>query len=259
MNIKPLILVADDHKEFTEFLLDTLIEEYEILIAENGRIALSLLFNEPVQLVISDVMMPIMDGFELCSNIKKSYDLSHIPVILLTAKTTVQSRIEGLELGADVYIDKPFSPRQLKAQISSLMNNRLKIREYYAKSPLVHLKSMAYTKIDELFLDKLNSFIVENLDNSELNIVDLAKHMHMSRPTLYRKVNAITNLTPKEIINITRLKKAACLLLEGLKISDIILIVGFSSASYFTQSFHRQFKMTPSEYLKDHKNHTDIN
>jgi len=250
--MKHTILIVDDNQEIIEFLQDLLSSDYSILTANNGEAGIELLKNEIVHLVISDIMMPVMDGFSLCEKIKADFELSHIPLILLTAKTMLQSKVQGLEMGADVYIEKPFSPRYLIAQVSSLLNNRLKLKEYFVTSPLAHIKSMAHTKTDEIFLDKLNMFINENLDNPELDVIHLANHLHMSRPTMYRKISAVTNLSPKELINITRLKRAAMLLLESdNRISDIVISVGFNSQSYFSQKFFKQFGISPLEYKQN--------
>lgn len=248
--MKPIILIVDDNEEIVEFLVEELSTDYNVLKAFNGQEALSVMQDEPIQLVISDIMMPVMDGLALCKIIKTDINHSHIPVLLLTAKNTLQSKIEGLELGADSYIEKPFSPAHLKAQISSLLGNRYKIKEYFANSPLVHMKNIAHSKADENFLDNLNDAIVKNLDNSELDVEHLVKLLHMSRPTLYRKIKAISNLTPNEFITITRLKKSAVLLLDGnYKMADIAYQVGFSSQTTFGRSFLKQFGMTPSEFI----------
>jgi two-component system cell cycle response regulator len=203
-----------------------------------------------VHLVISDVMMPVMDGFELCRLIKTNFDFSHIPVILLTARNTLQSKIEGLKLGADAYIEKPFSPEHLQVQIANLLTNRSKIREYFANSPLVHIKSMAYSTADEQFLETLNEAIRHHLEDTELDVERLARIMNMSRPTLYRKIKAISNLTPNELINITRLKKAAELLAAGEhKVYEVADMVGYHSQNNFGRNFLKQFGITPTEYV----------
>lgn len=247
---KPAILLVDDNEEILEFISDDLCEKYDILTALNGEEALDILEKETVQLVISDIMMPVMDGFELCRNIKSNFEYSHIPVILLTAKDTLQSKIEGLELGADAYIEKPFSPEHLQVQIANLLSNRSKIREYFASSPLAHLKSMASTKADESFLEKLNDTIYKNIANISLDVEQLADIMNMSRPTLYRKIKAITNMTPHELINVARLKKAAALLVEGeYKIYEIAEMAGYSSQTHFGRNFTKQFGMSPTEYI----------
>lgn len=246
----PLILIVDDNEEILEFLERILNNKYTILKAEDGKQALKILETEAVQLVISDVMMPEMDGFELCKNIKSHFEHSHIPVILLTAKNTIQSKIEGLELGADAYIDKPFSKEHLLAQIASLLANRNMIREFFASSPLVHIKSIAHSKSDERFLETLNDTICANMEDADLAVEKLAKIMNMSRITLYRKIKAISVLTPVEVINITRLKKAAELLAAGdHKIYEIADLVGFSSQSNFARNFQKQFNITPTEYM----------
>lgn len=252
----PVILLVDDEEEILEFLERVLKTKYTILKAENGAEALTVLDTEAVQLVVSDVMMPVMDGFQLCKKIKSSFEHSHIPVILLTAKNTIQSKVEGLELGADAYIEKPFSKEHLQAQIASLISNRSMIREYFASSPLIHIKSMAHSKADERFLELLNETIYKNMDDIDLDVEKLARILNMSRITLYRKIKAISNLTPIELINITRLKKAAELLAEGeYKIYEVADMAGFSSQSNFARNFHKQFNMTPTDYM--HAKHED--
>lgn len=248
--MKPLLLLVDDNEEILEFLEHELNEKYSILKAFNGQEALELLNENAVQLVISDVMMPVMDGFELCRIIKTNFDYSHVPVILLTAKNTLQSKIEGLELGADAYIEKPFSPEYLQVQIANLLINRNKIKEFFASSPLVHIKSIAYSKADEQFLEKINDSIFKNLEDAELDVEKLAKLMNMSKPTLYRKIKSLSDLSPNELINITRLKKAAELLVEGnYKIYEVADMVGFASQTNFGRNFLKQFGMTPTDYL----------
>jgi len=246
----PAILLVDDEEEILEFLERILKDKYTIFKAENGRDALKILSVESIQLIVSDVMMPEMDGFELCKLIKSDFEHSHIPVILLTAKNTIQSKVEGLELGADAYIEKPFSKEHLQAQIASLITNRSMIREYFASSPLVHIKSIAHSKADERFLELLNETIEKHIEDVDLDVEKLARILNMSRITLYRKIKAISNFTPIELINVTRLKKAAELLAEGdHKIYEIADMVGFSSQSNLARNFHKQFNMTPTDYM----------
>ncbi len=246
----PTILLVDDNEEIIEFLAEELGAQYTVLKATDGHEALSILGKEAVHLVISDVMMPGLDGFELCRLIKTNFEFSHIPVILLTAKNTLQSKIEGLKLGADAYIEKPFSPEHLQVQIANLLTNRHKIREYFANSPLVHIKSMAYSNADEQFLETLNETIRLHLEDTELDVEKLARIMNMSRPTLYRKIKAISNLTPNELINITRLKKAAEMLAAGqYKVYEVADMVGYNSQNNFGRNFLKQFGITPTEYM----------
>lgn len=246
---KPLILLVDDNEEILEFLAEDLSEKYRVLTAVNGQAALECLLAEPVQLVVSDIMMGVMDGLELCRRIKSEVEYSHVPVILLTAKNTLQSRIEGLETGADAYIEKPFSPEHLQVQIANLLANREKLMRYFASLPLVPIRSMAHTRADDAFLEKINDAIQANLTDPAFDVEQLAALLFVSRPTLYRKIKAVTNLTPHELISITRLKKAAQLLDEGqYRIYEIAEMVGYQSPGPLGRSFQRQFGMTPTEY-----------
>ncbi|MET3114568.1 two-component system cell cycle response regulator [Pedobacter sp. CG_S7] len=251
-DIKQVVLLIDDNDDILEFISDDLSEKFHVLTATNGMEGLAILEKEIIHLVISDVMMPQMDGFQLCERIKSSIEFSHIPVILLTAKITLQSKIQGLELGADVYIEKPFSPEYLQVQVSSLIENRNKIKAYFSSSPLLHLKSVAPSKADEEFLERIQCILDKNIGNPDLDVVHLANNMHMSRPTLYRKIKSICNYTPNELIQVSRLKKAAELLNQRtLKIYEISEMVGYSSQTHFGRVFFKQFGMSPSEYVSN--------
>ena len=173
--MNPVILLVDDNEDILDFLSNDLGDKYVVLTALNGKQALDILNKETVHLVISDIMMPEIDGYQLCKEIKTNIDYSHIPVILLTAKNSLQSKIEGLEHGADAYIEKPFSPEYLHVQISNLLINRNKIKEHFANSPLAHIKSMAHSKADEKFLEDLNNVIYENIENSDLDVEHLSQ------------------------------------------------------------------------------------
>ena len=248
---KPSVLVVEDNQDIAGFIRRTLSSQYLVETAEDGNSALQLLKIKNIQLVISDVMMPGMNGFELCNAIKNDLELSHIPVILLTAKTNVQSKVEGLQSGADVYIEKPFSPEHLTAQVASLLQNREMIKSHFANSPLAHIKNIAYSKSDEEFVSRLNGFILDNMDAPDLDVNFLADKMNMSRTSLYRKIKAISNLSPNELITLARLKKAAELLSQDdYKIYEISAMVGFNSQTYFGQSFLKQFNMTPKDYAQ---------
>ena len=247
----PKILLVDDEEDILDFLERILKNKYSICKAEDGRVALQMLAHEAIQLVVSDVMMPEMDGFELCKAIKTSTELAHIPVILLTAKNTIQSKVEGLELGADAYIEKPFSKEHLQAQIASLIANRSMMREYLAGSPLVHIKATTHSKADEQFLEVLNKTISMNIEDANLDVEKLAAILNTTRTTLYRKIKAITDLSPIEFINDIRLKKAAELLALGdYRVYEVADLVGFSSQSNFARSFQKQFGMSPTNYIQ---------
>lgn len=259
--MKPRILLVEDNRELLEVIAEELHDDYEVLKAIDGEEALKLLSTESIQLVISDVMMPVMDGFELCKQIKSNFEYSHIPVILLTAKNTLQAKIEGLSLGADAYIEKPFETEYLLAHVASLLNNRKKLRDYFVNTPFVHLKSVAHNKSDELFLEKLNQLIQTNIEDHTLDVDQLAKLMNMGRTSLFRKIKSVTELTPNELINLTRLKRAAELLAGGeYKIYEVADMVGFGSQTNFGRIFLKQFGMTPTEYQKKKQpNKTDGN
>ncbi|WP_373518045.1 two-component regulator propeller domain-containing protein [Pricia sp.] len=253
-NGKSIILLVEDSEELLNFVAKELEVEYHIRKASNGMQALQILGEENIQLVISDVMMPGIDGFTLCKKIKTDLEISHIPVIMLTSKSAVNAKMEGLESGADAYIEKPFSMRHLKIHVANLLENRRHVLEHYSSSPLAHIKSIANTKTDETFIKKLDKVIYENMADHDLNVETLAEIMHMSRSTLYRKIRDISNLSPNELINITRLKKSAELIKTGkYKIFEVAEIVGYNSPTSFGRNFQKQFEMTPSEYMNGEK------
>ncbi len=244
------IVIADDHQEILDFIADDLEEQYRVIKMTNGQEALDYIKLYPVDLIVSDLIMPIMDGYELCTAIKDDLQYSHIPFIMLTAKNSLQSKIEGLEFGADAYIEKPFSPTFLQAQISSLLRNRKSLRAHYDATPPAQSDVDAEATGDQLFLQKLNTLILENMSEQTLCVDMLAERMCMSRPTLYRKIKALSDLSPNELINITRLKKAAQLLTNhGYKVYEIANKLGFSTPSHFTRNFQKQFGISPKEFI----------
>jgi DNA-binding response OmpR family regulator len=253
-NEKPQLLIVEDNEDLLNFITTELSSLYTILKADNGENALKIIHNENIQLVISDVSMPVMDGITLCKEIKTNLETSHIPVILLTAKNSLKSQIDGLESGADAYIAKPFSMDYLKVQTHNLIENRKQIMNYYASSPLSHIKSITHNKTDEKFLKKLDDEILKNITDPDLSVESLAEIMNMSRSTLYRKIKDISNLSPNELINIVRLKRAAELLLnENFKMYEIAEKVGYKSQTSFGRNFQKHFSMTPSEYIAMNK------
>jgi len=246
------VLIVDDNKEMIEVLSEELGESFNTLTAMNGQQALNILHQETVHLVVTDVMMPVMDGFELCVSIKSNIELSHIPVVMLTAKNTIQSKIEGLGFGADAYIEKPFDTDYLTAQIRSLLANRKKLKDYFLQSPVANLESIAYSRSDESFVEKLNEVILENIAEPDFDVDQLARLLNVGRTSLFRKIKSLTDLTPYELINITRLKKAAQLLADAdYRIYEVADMVGFRSQTNFGKNFLRQFGMTPKEYQKN--------
>ena len=243
------ILLVEDNAEFLQFTANRLEADYRILSAGDGIQAQKILDEEPVDMVISDVMMPVMDGMTLCREIKENLKYSHIPVILLTAKTALQSKIEGWKTGADEYIEKPFSMDYLKARISNLMENRRKIRESYKNSPELAYDTIVHSKADEKFLNRLIEQIHARIEDTDLNVDKLAVAMNMSRATLFRKVKSISELSPNDFIRLVRLKRAAELLKnKEYRINEIAFIVGFNSLSYFSKCFQKQFGVLPKDF-----------
>jgi len=244
------VLIIDDNEDILEFLSVVLGDSYQLHLATNGEIAQAILGKEIIHLIISDIMMPGIDGFELCRLIKSNVEYCHIPIILLTSKNTYKAHIEGLEVGADAYIQKPFSSELLQVQMANLLKNRRKIKEHFASSPFEDVRVMAHSKTDEAFLKKLDEYIRTNIKDPNIDIDMLAGHMFMSRTSLYRKIKSLSSLSPKELIDITRLKKAANLIATNeFSLYEISKMIGYSSQSLFSRNFQKYFKMTPIQYF----------
>ena len=246
-----VVLVVEDNPEMNAYICRHLSPFYTVLSAANGQAAIELLDANYVSLIVSDIMMPQIDGLELCSRVKSDLSYSHIPVVLLTAKSNLQSKIEGLRSGADAYIEKPFSVEYLQVCISNLLTNREKLRQTFVSSPFVSTNSMAITKADESFLKNLNLQVDIHMQDPDFCLDDLAGIMNMSRSSLNRKIKGMLDLTPNDYIRLERLKKAAQLLQEGeCKINEICYRVGFNTPSYFTKCFQKQFGVLPKDFVK---------
>jgi ligand-binding sensor domain-containing protein/signal transduction histidine kinase/DNA-binding response OmpR family regulator len=253
----PIILVVEDNKEILAYLNKELKGDYAILRAGNGAEAMEIIEANNVQLVLTDIMMPIMDGVALCKRIKSDILYSHIPVIFLTAKNGLDAKIEGLKSGADAYIEKPFSLEYLLVNIRNMLNNRKIIKDYFTAPSTSNVLDMHISGPDKDFIDQLHRVIYEQIDSTELNVEVLAKSMNMSRPTLYRKIKGLSDLSPNELINISRLRKAAeLLLLKKHSIAQIATMVGYSVQSNFSRDFHKHYSMTPSLYITAHSDKT---
>lgn len=251
---KLIMLIVEDNKEVREFVGGHFEGEFEIHTAENGKEGLEKAFNLIPDIVISDVMMPIMDGIELCKKLKTDARTSHIPVVLLTARTPIIFNIEGLETGADDYITKPFNLNALEARIWNLLDNRQKLRDRYSKEITLQPTNVAITSPDEKFLEKIMAFIEKNIAEPELSVEELGNVAGMSRVTLYRKIKALTNQTAIEFIRSVRLKRAAQLLQQNkFNVSEVAYMVGFSDVDYFRRWFKEEFNLTPKEYAQKDK------
>lgn len=245
----PVVLIVEDDNDMNEFLKKCLNSKYQVLQAFNGEEALKIIENENVNIIVSDVMMPRMDGYKFTEKIKTSLETSHIPVILLTAKTNNQSKIQGYEIGADMYIEKPFSVDILQAQIANLLQNRETLRDTFMKNPFIGAVTIALTKSDEKFINKLNDVVQRNLSDSDFNVEDMAEQFNMSRASFYRKIKGVLDLTPNEYIRVERLKKSAQLLKQkDYKVNEICYMVGFNSPSYFAKCFQQQFGILPKDF-----------
>lgn len=245
------VLVVEDNTDMLNFIADKLDEQYIVERAKNGVEAQKILKVKSIDIVISDVMMPEMDGFGLCEFIKSDIEYSHIIVILLTAKNDLQSKIKGLEIGADAYVEKPFSFQYLQTLLTSLMNNRKREIELFLKKPFLPIHQSNMNKADEEFLNKVIEIINDNITDADFNVEGLADRIHMSRSSLHRKIKATIDTTPTDFIRLVRLQKAAQLIQEGkYRINEICYLIGINSPSYFIKLFQNQYGMTPKEFEK---------
>jgi signal transduction histidine kinase/DNA-binding response OmpR family regulator/ligand-binding sensor domain-containing protein len=242
------LLVVEDNLKFREFLSKELMNFYNVITAVNGREGLQIAKEQQPDLVISDIMMPEMSGTELCEKLKNDMQISHIPVILLTAKTSETSQIEGLKAGADAYITKPFNLDTLLLRIQNLIEQQEKRRKLYRKEIHINPGSITITNLDEEIIRKALKHIEENIDNVEYSVEQLSKDMFMDRTNLYRKLSAIVAQTPTEFIRSVRLKHAARFLINGFPVSEVSEKVGFGTVSYFSKCFQKEFGMKPSQY-----------
>ena len=246
------VLIVEDSVEMRKYLSKEISSEYNVIMAANGADALEILRKEKIDLVISDIMMPIMDGCELCNIIKTDSDLSHVPIILLTAAVGVETRIETLESGADGYIEKPFPIELLMSNINNLFRNKEISYKQFINKPLTHYNSVPTNKVDQSYMDKVHEFIMKHISEPDLNIESLTMQIGTSKSSLYRKLKANTGLSINEYIRLCRLKQAAELLSsQKYKINEVAFMTGFSSPSYFATCFLKQFNITPSEFVKN--------
>ena len=253
-----VLLLVDDNVELLTFMTKRLSANkgYRVLTAVDGVKALQVIDKEYVDIVIADLMMPNMDGLELCRRIKGDVHYCHLPVVLLTAKTEVEDKIKGLEMGADAYIEKPFNMDYLLATVGSLMRNRQQIYNRFTNNPVVPPTSAQGTisKMDEKFLIKLDTLIQANFHNPDFNMDSIVDEMGLSRSAFYRKIKGLSDMSPNEYIRMLRLRKAAQLLVEGdLSVSEICYQVGFGTPSYFSKCFQKQFGVLPKEYAEKNK------
>lgn len=244
------ILVVEDNLELLNFLTVNLGRLYNVATAHNGKEALERLDEKGIiDVVLTDILMPVMDGIELCRAIRSEPIYCHIPIVLLTAQTDIRAKKEGLDYGADVFVEKPFSIEFLKAQIASIIKNRNQLKEIFTSSPLTPPQSIARNTADLKFITQVNDIIMASLSDQG-NLIDyVADSMSISRSSLHKKIKAISGMTPNDYIQLIRLKKAAELLSTGeYQISEISYLVGFNTPSYFSKCFYNQFGLLPREF-----------
>lgn len=244
------ILIVEDSEDVRIYISELLKDNYTILLSENGQKGLQSAFENLPDLIISDVMMPEMDGIEFCKNIKLDWRTSHIPVILLTAKATTENKIEGLETGADDYVTKPFSFRELSVRIKNLLYQRQLLRQKFGKDVLFKPENITPNKANQEFLQNTISVVEKNLSDTDFDSDKFASEIFLSRSQLHRKIHSITGQSTGEFIRTIRLKKAAGLILEKkLSVTQIAFEVGFNSPSHFTKAFKQMFDCLPSEFI----------
>lgn len=248
---KPTVLVVDDNEDLCHFIEESLITDYRVICAANGEEALEALDREAVHLVVSDVMMPGISGLELCNRIKSNLRYSHIPVILLTARVAEQSVMEGLQVGADDYLTKPFNVDRLRLRISKFIEWSSRSHRTFQQSEVIEPHDLTITPLDEKFLQKAIDLVNENLKEADFGVESLAAGVGMSRSQLYKKLMAVTGKSPLDFIRSMRMKRACQLLDKSqMQISEVAYQVGFNTLKTFTENFKQEFGMTPSEYLR---------
>lgn len=248
LNRRTILLIEDDN-DVREFLLSELESCFDLKVALDGKAGIAMAKELDVDLIVSDVMMPGMNGFELTKRLKNSFETSHIPIILLTVLSTDENVLEGTESGADAYITKPFSPQLLMARILQLLNQREILRQKFGKVPQEIRSAMLRNEQDSLFVKRLDSIVYSRLGEQDLSVDKVAGLLHLGRTIFYKKVRGTTGYTPNEYIRVIRLRKAAELLKEGEKnVSEVAYAVGFDNPYYFSKCFKEQFGMPPSQY-----------
>jgi signal transduction histidine kinase/ligand-binding sensor domain-containing protein/DNA-binding response OmpR family regulator len=249
----PLLLIVEDNQDVTAYISNILDKDFKIITAENGSSGLKKALDEFPDLIISDVMMPVMDGFDFCRKLKSDQRTSHIPLILLTARADMESKLEGLEFGADDYVTKPFDAKELAVRSKTLLLQRSRLREHFQREVDFRPSDITVNSMDEKFMEKAIKLIEQNMDDTYFNVEKFSQEMGMSSRNLSRKLHAITNYSTQDFIRIMRLKRAAQLLKKrSATVTEIAFQVGFSNPAYFAQCFRRQFGLSPSKYMTKH-------
>ncbi|WP_221657916.1 hybrid sensor histidine kinase/response regulator transcription factor [Bacteroides salyersiae] len=256
MNEKPILLIVEDNADICEYISESFSESFEVVTAGEGEAGCNTAFTHIPDIIVTDIMMPGMDGIAFCKIIKEDVRTSHIPVIMLTAKDSIQNKEEGYMAGADSYLTKPFSASLLRSRIHNLLDSRKKLaKQFSANLNVVSDKSItlheSLNQLDNEFMQKITQIIEDNLDSEKIDVTYLADKLYMSKSTLYRKVKALTGISTNEYVRKIKMQNAEKLILEGrYTISEIAFRVGMNSAVYFRQCFKEEFGVSPSEFLK---------
>jgi len=247
---KPVLLIVEDNDDLRFYLKDNLFQKYHIHEASNGEDALKIVYKDNPDLIISDIMMPGMDGIELCRRVKSDRTICHIPMILLTARTSEQQQLEGLETGADDYVTKPFNFQILEAKISNIINLRRNSRHVFKTKIDIEPRDIAVTSLDEQFMRKALELVEKNMSVTDYSVETMSHDLGMSRTLLYKKILALTGRPPLEFVRLLRLKRAALLLTKSqMNVSEIAFQVGFNDPKYFSKHFKNEFGVLPSKYV----------
>ena len=248
---KKIMLIVEDNEDVRSYIAGNFSEKYCILQAGSGKDGYNIACKYIPDIIISDVMMPEMDGIEFCNKIKSTISTCHIPVILLTARSSITHKKEGYETGADSYVTKPFSVDLLDTRVENLIKSRSKLKDYYTRAMLLQPSVVTTESHDDKFIKQLVELVEKYISDSDLDVLKLANELFVSRPVLYRKVKALTDLSIIEFIRTVRMNRAAQLLKTGqYRISEVALEVGFSDPKYFRKCFKEQFKITPSDLYR---------